>query len=219
MIRDRGQAEARLSTGFSGTELQAGYQVTDKLVVHTALLTYGRAQGSHKLRSADLGLGYYYNSPNGFWRLGMHGGLATGGGRSGSSGASFEGSEATPAVDYRVRYTYAYVQPTIHLMEDRQTWSFGLRVGRAYYHRFTQVGADTLGGPVNTVDYGGRQLSFLQAGFQYGYRLSPRVNLSTTFGAQAFIGNGGPVEVGMSSGLVGQVGVHFTLRELPKLRR
>ena len=57
MIRDKGQAEARLSTGFSGSELQLGYQVTDKLVLHTALLTKGTAQKGHKLHSADLGLG------------------------------------------------------------------------------------------------------------------------------------------------------------------
>ena len=29
MIRDRGQAEARFSTGFGGSELQLGYQISD----------------------------------------------------------------------------------------------------------------------------------------------------------------------------------------------
>lgn len=86
VIRDRGQAEARVSTGLNGSELQLGYQVTDKLVLHAALLSYGRSAAGNKFRSGDLGLGYYYNSPNGFWRLGMHAGLAHGSGASGNNG-------------------------------------------------------------------------------------------------------------------------------------
>ncbi len=217
MIRDRGQAEARLSTGLIGSELQLGYQVTDKLVLHTALLVKGRTQNSHKLRSVDLGLGYYYTSPNGFWRLGMHGGLASGGGKSYVSGTGFEGSAPIPPVDYRVRYTYAYVQPTVHLQEDRHTWSFGLRVSQVYYHRLTRTGADTLGGVVNTQDYRGTQVGFLQSVFQYGYRVSPLVSLSTTFGAQALLHDQRPF-ISLSSAAVAQVGVHLTLRELPKRR-
>ena len=217
MIRDRGQAEARLSTGFSGSELQLGYQVTDKLVLHTALLTKGTVQRSHKLYSGDLGLGYYYNSPNGFWRFGVHGGLASGGGNSSVSGGSFEGSDPTPPVDYRVRYTYAYVQPTVHLHQNRQTWSFGLRLGRAYYHRLVRTGADTVGGVVSTRNYGGTQVPFGQTAFQYSYRASPLVHLSATFGTQALLHGPRPF-VSMSSALIAQMGVHLTLRELPKRR-
>lgn len=217
MIRDKGQAEARVSTGFSGSELQLGYQATDKLVVHAALLTKGRAQSGHKLRSADLGLGYYYSSPNGFWRFGLHGGVASGGGKSFISGTGFEGSDPTPPADYSVRYTYAYVQPTVHLHDNRHTWSFGLRLSRAYYHRFTRVSADTIGGVVKTLDYGGTQAPFAQAVLQYGYRVSPLVNLSGTFGGQALFHDQRPF-ISMSSQFVGQVGVHLMLRELVKRR-
>ena len=38
VVRDRGQAEARLSTGLNGTELQLGYQLTEHLVLNTSLL-------------------------------------------------------------------------------------------------------------------------------------------------------------------------------------
>jgi hypothetical protein len=182
------------------------------------LLTKGRAQNGTRLYSADLGAGYYYSSPNGFWRLGVHGGLASGGGRSSTSGASFEGSAPAPPADYRVRYTYAYVQPTVHLHDDRQTWSFGLRLGQAYYHRFTQVSADTLGGMVNTYNYGGAQVPFVQPVFQYAYRVSPVVHLSTSFGAQALLTEQRPF-VDFGSAVVAQVGLHLTLQELPKLRR
>jgi hypothetical protein len=217
LIRDKGQAEARVSTGFSGNELQLGYQVTDKLIVHSAFLTKGRSQNGTRLYSADLGLGYYYSSPNGFWRFGMHGGLASGGGKSYISGAGFEGSLPTPPVDYKVRYTYAYVQPTVHLHQGRHTWSFGLRMSRAYYHQFTRMGADTIGGVVNTLDYAGAQVPFAQSVLQYGYRVSPLVNLSATAGAQTLLPYQGPF-VSMSSGFIGQVGVHLTLRELAKRR-
>ena len=46
-IRDRGQAEIRVSTGFNRIELQAGYQASDKLILHAALLNY------RKRRSGD----------------------------------------------------------------------------------------------------------------------------------------------------------------------
>ncbi len=110
----------------------------------------------------------------------------------------------TPPVDYWVRYTYAYVQPTVHLHEDRQMWSFGLRVGLAYYHRFTRMSADTIGGVVNTLNYGGTQVPFVQSVFQYGYRVSPLVNLSTTFGAQALLHDQRPF-INMSSAVVGSM--------------
>jgi len=54
-IRDRGQAEIRVSTGFNGSELQAGYRASDKLMLHAALLNYrNRRSGDGKgFRSAD----------------------------------------------------------------------------------------------------------------------------------------------------------------------
>ena len=217
VIRDRGQAEARVSTGFSGSELQLGYQLSDKVVVHGALLAKGRARNGTKLYSGDLGLGYYYSSPNGFWRFGVHGGLASGGGNSSGGGGSFEGSDPTPPVDYRVRYTYAYVQPTMHLHKNRQTWSFGLRLGRTYYHQLMRTGADTVGGLVSTRSYGGTQVPFGQTAFQYSYRASPLVHLSTTFGTQALLHGQRPF-VSMSSAIIAQIGVQLTLHELPKRR-
>lgn len=50
-------------------------------------------------------MGYYYASPNGYWRLGGHAGAAYGSGASGSS-ACFE-CGGTPGTEYEVRYTYA----------------------------------------------------------------------------------------------------------------
>ena len=114
-IRDRGQAEIRVSTGFNRIELQAGYQASDKLILHAALLNYwNRRSGDGKgFRSIDLGAGYYYASPNGHLRLGGYAGTTYGSGTSGSS-ACFE-CGGTPGTEYEVCYTCAYVQPTVLL--------------------------------------------------------------------------------------------------------
>ena len=92
-----------------------------------------------------------------------------------------------------------------------------MRVSRAYYHRFTQMRADTIGGMINTLSYGGTQVPFAQAVLQYGYRVSPLISLSATCGAQALFHDQRPF-ISMSSAFVGQVGVHLTLRELAKRR-
>ncbi|HEX8329927.1 MAG TPA: hypothetical protein VF629_20490 [Hymenobacter sp.] len=211
LTRDQGQAEIRISTGTNASELQAGYQVTNKLVVHTALLSKGRLSTAKGFRSADLGLGYYYESPNGLWRLGGHAGLATGGGSSGSTGACFECTGTGSATEYRVRYTYGYVQPTVILVEDNRSWGFGLRVGRAYYHRFERMRADTLGGPVQTTSFAGRQITFIQPTFQYGYQVSRWFALSGVLGLQGFVET---PQIGNDMSLfVGQVSAHIVLNK------
>ena len=212
-IRDRGQAEIRVSTGFNGSELQAGYQATDKMVLHAALLNYrNRRSGDGKgFRSADLGAGYYYASPNGNWRLGGHAGVAYGSGTSGSS-SCFECSG--PGSEYSVRYTYAYIQPTVLLLEGNQTWGVGLRVGRAYYHRLTELSADTVGGPIQTLEYTGRLTTFLQPTFQFSRQIVPWLAFSGSFGVQGFWRDSGrPDHI---NPFVGQAAVHFVVGKRSK---
>lgn len=217
LIRDRGQAEIRVSTGFNGSELQAGYAITDHLVLHTALLNYGRSTANNNFHSADLGLGYYYNSPNGLWRLGGHAGLTYGAGSSGGNGC-FE----CPAPDslsstsaYAVRYTYAYVQPTVLLLEDNQrTWGFGLRLGQVYYHRFKEMRTLRISGETQAVDYTGRTLAFVQPTFQYSYRASRWLAFSGTFGAQDFLGHSADTD--NMNPFVGQIGVHLLVNRPTK---
>ena len=208
-IRDRGQAEIRVSTGFNGSELQAGYQASDKLILHAALLNYrNRRSGDGKgFRSADLGAGYYYASPNGYWRLGGHAGAAYGSGTSGSS-ACFE-CVGTPGTEYEVRYTYAYVQPTALLQTTNQTWGFGLRMGRAYYHELTELRAEVLGGPILATSYAGHQGTFIQPTFQYSWRVLRWLAFSSSFGVQGFLNSS--AAIGTVNPLVGQAGLHVIL--------
>ncbi|MBF9236400.1 hypothetical protein I2I05_03235 [Hymenobacter sp. BT683] len=210
VIRDKGQTELAVATGVNGSELKGGYQLTDKLLVHAALLDFGQSRRTNKFRSADLGLGYYYNSPNGFWRLGMHGGAAYGGGTSNGS-EEFENLSPTPGSHYKVRYTYGYLQPTIIHLQGNQVWGVGLRVARAYYHRFAQLRADTLGGPLATVNYQGRQAAFVQLAFQYSYQVMPWLSASTSFGVQGFLNK--PQAIGDMNPFIGQVGLHFTINK------
>lgn len=209
LVKDRGQAEVRISTGTNASEVQAGYQATDRLVVHLALLNKGRLGADKGFRSADVGLGYYFELPNGRWRLGGHVGVASGGGSSGSTGACFECVGPGSASEYRVRYSYAYVQPTVLLVEGTRSWGIGLRVGRAYYHRFDRMRADTLGGPIRTMQYTGRQATFVQPTFQFGFQVSRWLALSTVFGLQGFVGV--PQADSNMSSFVGQIGAHLLL--------
>ena len=214
-IRDRGQAEVWVSTGFNGSELQAGYQATDKLVLHAALLNYRnrRSDDGKGFRSADLGVGYYYASPNGYWRLGGHAGAAYGGGTSGSS-ACFECVDNDTGTEYRVRYTYAYVQPTALLQTTNQTWGFGLRVGHAYYHELTALHAEMLGGPILATSYAGHRSTFFQPTFQYSWRVLRWLGFSSSFGVQRFLNSS--AEIGTVNPLVGQVGLHVVLGKTTK---
>ena len=146
--------------------MQAGYQASDKLILHAAPLNYrNRRSGDGKgFRSIDLGAGYYYASPNGYLRLGGYVGAAYGSGTSGSS-ACFEYG-GTPGTEYEVCYNCAYVQPTALLQTTNQTWGFGLRMGHAYYHELIELRAEVLGGPILATSYAGHQGTFVQPTFQ-----------------------------------------------------
>ena len=213
--RDRGQTEISVSTGLNGSELLVGHQITDKLVLHAAGLNYRhRRSGDGKgFRSAEVGAGYYYASPNGYWRLGGHAGAAYGRGTSGSS-TCFECVGTGTGTEYEVRYTYAYVQPTALLHTASQNWGFGLRLGHAYYHELTVLRAEVLGGPILATSYAGHQGAFMQPTFQYSFQVLRWLNFSSSFGVQRFLN--GSAAIGTVNPLVGQVGLHVVLGKAGK---
>jgi hypothetical protein len=190
VVRDRGQAEARLSTGLNGTELQLGYQLTNHLVLNTSLLSYRNPGKGNGFRAAELGLGYHYHSPNGFWRLGTHAGLSYGRGSSGGNGcfecASADSLSTSSAFD--MRYIYAYVQPTAILLDGNRSWGFGLRVGQTYYQQLNEVRTFSISGRTQTFDYAGRTSTFVQPTFMMSWRLQRWLALSSSLGIQGFLG-------------------------------
>ena len=163
MLRARGNTEVRVATGFGGSELQLGYQATSRLVLHASLLDYRRLRTGQGFRSGDLGLGYYYLLPNGFWRLGMHGGLAYGSGTSGSASCFECAASSRYSSEYDLRYTYAYLQPTVLMLKDaRRTWGFALRLGQTYYHRLSEVRTEDAAGQPQFFTYAGHTSTFVQ---------------------------------------------------------
>ena len=216
VVRDRGQAEARVSTGLNGSELQVGYQLSNKLVLHTALLQFGRAAAGTRFRSGDLGLGYYYASPNGLWRLGLHAGVAHGRGVSGNN-SCFEcpAPDSTSATStYAVRYTYGYVQPTALLFAgEQQTWGFGLRIGQGYYHQLERTRTFRLSGEEEALDYAGQTVTFFQPTVQWSRGVSRWLTLSGTIGVQSFLRNYTPPA--QLHPFIGQVGIHFLVSKRP----
>ena len=215
VLRERGEAEVRLGTGIGGSELQLAYQATDNLVLHGGLLHLGRPNSGRVFRSAELGAGYYYLSPNQIWRLGIHGGFAYGSGKSGSS--CFDCAAVDRYSKYSVRYTYAYVQPTVIFMEgERHSWSLAMRVGQTYYHQLNeQRYADRMPEP-QLYSHAGRSATFVQPMFQTDYRLRRWLRLSSRFGIQGFWGEQSPLN--NVEPFVVQGAVHFIVntRPLPK---
>lgn len=138
---------------FNGVKVQTDYPVNYRLVVHKVLLGYGRPGTSKGVHSAEAGLGDYYSSPNGVWRLGGHGGWSTAralrGAKSGSNASARARNTACVT-------THAYIQPTVLVAPGNGVRGFGLRVGPAYYRRLDQLLADTLGGPIRTTQFAGR---------------------------------------------------------------
>ena len=216
LVRERGEAEARVATGIGGSEIQLGYQLTTRLVVPAGGLSYGRKAAGTHFYSAEAGAGYYYPSPNGRWRLGMHAGIAYGAGTSGNNGCFECGDAAFSA--FGVRYTYAYVQPTVLLLEDpRHTWGLALLVGQAYYLKLNEQRTYPTINQVVSADYQGHASVFVQPMFQYSYQAQRWLMISAKAGTQSFLGT--PNRLNALSGLVAQASVHFVVNTRAKARR
>lgn len=212
LLRAKGQAEARIATGFKGEELQLGYQVTNRLVLHASGLRYERADAGESFRSADIGLGWYWPLAADRWRLGLHGGMAWGKGTSDSSIGFCDGcNEERPS--FKVGYSYAYLQPTVlFLGHSDAKWSAGaaLRLGWANYRQLNEIRFDPLGNPASSIDHAGHQAVFLQPMVQQSYRPLPWLALSASTGFQFY---SGPRNTFLNRvhPLVAQVGVHVIL--------
>ena len=188
LIEERGQAEVKLSSSITARqlELQLGYQLTDRVVLHASGLSLARNKRGTRFGSADLGLGYYFPLRDERWRLGTHAGLAYGGG---ASGGEFCFDCNGPFSTYESRYTYVYLQPTVVLRDGTRSWGFGLRVGQAYFHRLDEEQSELLPGGTSTqvFDRSGRTFTFLQPTFQFSRRLRHGIHLSSSVGVQASV--------------------------------
>ena len=62
LIQEKGQAEAKLSTNVTAkqVELQPGYQLSNRVVLHASGVSLMRRRSGTRMRSAELGLGYYF---------------------------------------------------------------------------------------------------------------------------------------------------------------
>ncbi|MDQ2794922.1 MAG: hypothetical protein M3Y12_13095 [Bacteroidota bacterium] len=215
VVRDRGQAEARFSTGLNGTELQLGYQLTEHLVLNTSLLSSRYPGKGNGFRAAELGLGYYYHSPNGFWLLGTHAGLTHGRGASGGNGCFECGSADSLSTSsaFAVGYMYAYVQPTVILLNGNRSWGIGMRVGQTYYHQLNEVRTFSSSGRTQVFDYAGHTSTFIQPTFIMSWQLQRWLALSSSFGIQGFLGP--YTRLNSVNPFVVQVGIHLVMNTRP----
>lgn len=218
MIRNRGEAEARISSNLTGKQLEAqlGYQLSNHLVLHAAVLSFRRPKYGTCFGSVDFGLGYYYPLANERWRLGVHAGLAHGGG---ASGSDFCFDCNGPFVSYQVRYTYAYVQPTVLWLDGSRSWGLGLRLGQVYYNQLDEQRTEwsASGADTQSFDLAGHTFTFVQPTFQFSRRLRPRLALSGTLGIQAAISKRNALD--LVNPLIAQVNLHLIIGRQPASNR
>lgn len=207
-VRNRGEAELRVASGSSGTEAQLGYQATDRLVVHTAVLYKANQNSGKNFRSADVGLGYYRPSATGRWRIGAHVGVATGRGFSGNDNFWLD-VHPDEYSQFTVGYTYGYLQPTALFRVREFTLGMGMRIALAQYHRLDETRFDYLGGQQVTFDHAGHNAAFLQPMVQASFRVLPWLGLSASGGFQFHVGPRN--RLNDLYPVIAQAGVHFVL--------
>lgn len=217
LLRKQGEAEARLCSNLGGRklELQVGYQATNRLVLHTALLSYKLPQLGTNFRSLEAGLGYYVPLADERWRLGGHVGAAYGNGRSGTGTGCFEcaGPRVPFSQDYFMRYTSIYVQPTLLRDGHTSTWGVALRLGRAAYHRFDEVRLDSAGATPQLINRAGHVAVFVQPTVEFSQQLLPWLSLSGSVGMFSFIRP--DVSLDLTSPLLVRAGLHFVVSRRP----
>jgi hypothetical protein len=121
-VEKRGQTELALQTGLHGTGLQGAHQLTDHVTVLGGLHQRVRNKRGYWAYTGEAGLGYSWpRQHRQTWSL--YGGLGYG---AGQSSGSFCPDLCDLSVSDRVRYGYAFVQPTFRWIIDP---AFGLSVG------------------------------------------------------------------------------------------
>jgi hypothetical protein len=134
-VRQRGEAEISTSVGLHGISVQAAYTPSDNIV----LLASGHhwTQGYRWSWAGEAGGGRQWIRPNGgSW--GIYGGAGYGAAYS-YDPVFFDGDEA-PSGE-RVRYTYAFVQPTYTLVSERTSLGFAIRFQPLYLNRWETYGS------------------------------------------------------------------------------
>ena len=214
-VQRKGDIEAKLASNLnlSRVEGQAGYQLTEQLVLHTAVLGTRRSGSGRGFLSAELGAGYYRVSPNGLWRLGLDAGVAQGGGRSSSPTSCFEcaGDRYPYSEKYQVRYSYGYVQPTVQLKTHNLTWGVAFRIGQAYYHRLEEMRMDSSNSPVQTLSHSGHLAAFVQPTFQLRDQIRPWLAASVNISFVEYLGPASRLD--NANPMVTQLGVHLMLNK------
>lgn len=212
-VRAQGEAEVDLSGGLHGTSLQAAYAPSRGTVLLASAHRWTRAE--RWSLGAEAGGGYQWIRPNGgSWAL--YGGAGYGAGYSYDSFCPDICGD-TPTNE-RVRYTYAFVQPTYTLLQNEYT-NLGLAIRlqplrlsrwQTYESRYT---ADTLGNNIEEyypIERAGQWLVLLQPGLNLRRRLGRHLNF--TSGISAFVPlRNRSVPVPSILGLAASVGLQLVL--------
>ncbi|GAB2949003.1 hypothetical protein GCM10027048_12440 [Hymenobacter coalescens] len=213
LVQQRGETELALNAGTHGTDVQAAYALTDRLTVLGSAHQRIRGKHGHWAYTGEAGAGYAFFRP-GSQRWSLYGGMGYGAGYAFSTFCpdlcgEFRASD-------RVRYSYAFVQPTyVWMPEPDFALSAAVKITAMRFSRWRTVssGFDDVQGAfvANVREQSGRTGPVLQPGGNIYVGLSRHFRLN--FSSSVFI----PLQRDFPStlGLAAGIGVQYRFGGAP----
>lgn len=207
MVRHKGAAEIIASAGLHGFGLQAAYAPTNR----TVLLASGHqwARGGRWSLSGEVGGGRQWVQPNsGSWAL--YGGVGYGNGYS-YDNFCLDICDDAPSAE-RVRYTYAFIQPSYTLLLGSTSLGFAvraqpLRLSRweTYSRRYSSL--DSLGyhSEYYLLNRRGHWLTLLQPGINVRQQVGRHFCLTTSLSAFLPVKSDAPTVLRLAGGVGVQI--------------
>jgi hypothetical protein len=125
MFDEKGELQANLSTGVSGTDIQAAYALTDEIGIMANTSFYNETSDTtddfHKHSIFELGMGYYGDLSN-YGRFELYGGFGTGKIKAYNQDLTFD-DDVTDAV-----FSKIFIQPSFGLKSEYFDGNLGTRL-------------------------------------------------------------------------------------------
>ncbi|MCC3155681.1 hypothetical protein LJ737_00420 [Hymenobacter sp. 15J16-1T3B] len=185
LVQQGGQTELGANLGVHGTDVQVAHGLSERLTLTGSAHQRIRPKHGHWAYSAEAGAGYTFARPR-HHRWTVYGGLGYG---AGYAYETFCPDLCDLPASYRVRYGYAYLQPTYVWTPDESiALSAGVKLAGYDFLRWRTVSREFVSNPDPTDPFGGWERVVtrnrpgyggltLQPGYNIFVRLTPRLRL------------------------------------------
>jgi hypothetical protein len=189
LLTQRGQAEVVAAAGFHGMGIQAAYAATDHLAITVSGQQRIRNHKGHWAYAGEVGAGRLWHRPSSHhWA--MYGGLGYGAGYA-NKGRGFIRLDDLLSTSDRIRYNYAYIQPTYALIEGNYGLTLAVKISQYHFTRWRQsssylerreINDSTLvfDTRVETVNVPARSMTLVQPGVNFYFGLGGRLRFLLT---------------------------------------